>query len=116
MRIKNEEYIGKKYGKLTIIGVLKEDKKWYFECRCDCGTIKKINKYCVLQGNTQSCGCYQKSVTKNVGLNNRKYAEKCTYCGKEEHYAKGLCKNCYCRAWQNGTPKYRKERDKKNEI
>lgn len=45
---------------------------------------------------------------KQMGLNNRKYEEKCSYCGKEEHYAKGYCKNCYARYVRNGfvEPKY----------
>jgi hypothetical protein len=31
-------------------------------------------------------------------MRNRKYAKdaKCTLCGKEGIYARGLCKNCYC--------------------
>ena len=30
------------------------------------------------------------------------YEEVCTYCGKKEHYAKGLCKTCYTRVWHSG--------------
>ncbi len=45
---------------------------------------------------------------RRIGLKNRKYEEKCTYCGKEEHYAKGYCKACYNRYKRNGfvEPKY----------
>ena len=45
---------------------------------------------------------------RRIGLKNRKYEEKCTYCGKDEHYAKGYCRNCYNRYRRNGfvEPKY----------
>jgi hypothetical protein len=31
---------------------------------------------------------------------------KCSFCGKEKHYAKGLCKNCYTRYIKRGTVEY----------
>jgi len=30
----------------------------------------------------------------------------CSYCGKEEHYAKGLCRACWSRMKRNGTLEY----------
>lgn len=45
---------------------------------------------------------------RRTGLKNRKYEEKCSYCSKDEHYAKGYCKTCYARLRRNGyvEPKY----------
>lgn len=30
-------------------------------CRCDCGKIKSIRKWCVISGGTKSCGCLRDS-------------------------------------------------------
>lgn len=32
----------------------------------------------------------------------RGYKEKCTLCGGDKHYARGLCKNCYMRMYKKG--------------
>lgn len=37
---------------------------------------------------------------------NRIHEEKCDYCGKLEHYAKGFCRSCYARYNKKGTPEY----------
>jgi hypothetical protein len=51
-----------------------------------------------------------------------KEIKKCSFCGKEEHHAKGLCNNCYYRKYRNGKLEYikkyltdeeRKEKNKK---
>lgn len=47
-----------------------------------------------------------------LGLANRKYENVCTYCGKEEHYSKGLCRACYARLKRNGTLEKRKAKEK----
>ena len=44
----SEEWIGKKYGKLTVIGYEKHvrkngEKSWYWSVRCDCGNEKNIS-------------------------------------------------------------------------
>lgn len=41
-------------------------------------------------------------------MNKSIHEKKCNYCGKVEHYAKGLCKNCYNRLWKRGTLEYYK--------
>lgn len=54
--------IGKKYGEWTILDecIEKENKRRYFLVRCDCGTIKYIQKYTVISGKSTSCGHYRK--------------------------------------------------------
>ncbi|MGV8905919.1 MAG: hypothetical protein ACOH15_04915 [Acetobacterium sp.] len=51
--------LGKKYGRLTVIGFAKNDNyqnaQWL--CRCDCGTEKIINGANLRRGAIQSCGC-----------------------------------------------------------
>lgn len=39
-------------------------------------------------------------------MNKRVHEEKCDFCGKLEHYAKGLCHNCYYRLKRRGTVEY----------
>lgn len=55
-----QEYIGKKYGRLTVLADAGRDKhnhpKWLF--KCDCGVEKAIKKTNVLSGLTVSCGCF----------------------------------------------------------
>lgn len=71
--LKNE-YIGKVFGWLTVIDVLRLNNNWFFKCKCKCGAVKVINKKHVLRGSTVSCGCYQKSKEKAD-----KYSKWCKY-------------------------------------
>jgi hypothetical protein len=51
-----------KIGRLTILDepyVIK-NKAYFVQCLCECGIKKEINFYCIMQGNTSSCGCFQK--------------------------------------------------------
>lgn len=62
---KNKELLGKKFGSLTVIELIKEkDKHGYFQCncKCDCGNeiITTISR--VKQGRATSCGCSRKGV------------------------------------------------------
>ena len=56
------ELKGQRFGRLTIIKRVENDKwknaKWL--CQCDCGNVKKINGYELKNGHTKSCGCLQK--------------------------------------------------------
>ena len=57
MKYNLDEYIGKKFNKLTIIKEVKNDKlKTYVLCQCDCGSKKEMQMYNVIKGNSKSCG------------------------------------------------------------
>ena len=112
-----KDNIGKKFNRLLVLDIKKKDygnKRWayYYTCKCDCGTIKDIRAYFVVNGDTKSCGCYKKEISKikayKMGKNTRKHEEKCDYCGAENHFAKGMCHNCYERFRRNGDLEYRK--------
>ncbi len=70
--MKQTKSIGKKYGRLTVLGVVGKNKhkKLIVQCVCSCGnTIKTILEY-IQQGDTKSCGClktagFQKMITKH---------------------------------------------------
>ncbi len=54
---KNFNYlIGKKYGKLTVVGY---EKGKGCKCRCDCGKIYFSIPYYLINGRVSSCGCAQ---------------------------------------------------------
>lgn len=99
------------------------------ECKCDCGKTTTVLLAKLLNGTVRSCGClldetrkefsekyqlqpghpvgqYQREIAREnariMGLKNRKYEKKCTYCGKEEHYSHGLCRACYARQRRTG--------------
>ena len=67
-RLKKEDYIGKKFGKLYIVDVVHIPKKYqsvqlnecYFVYKCDCGKSGKTRSNSVLKGKTKSCGCYNR--------------------------------------------------------
>jgi hypothetical protein len=54
-----DNFIGQKFGRLTVVEKAGRDKKrnalWL--CRCDCGGEKIVRGYDLKNGKTQSCGC-----------------------------------------------------------
>jgi len=118
-KINYNDYIGTKINRLTIKSFYRNEKnnRVIFICKCDCGNEKHIYYNHVLNGNTQSCGClgYKKRLLnlKKHWENARIYEEKCEFCGKKEHYAKGYCRACYSRILRKGTPEYRELLHKK---
>lgn len=65
--VRNEDIIGKRFGKLVVKSLDRQDKKhYYFLCQCDCGNIKSIRKGSLISGNTTSCGCNYKTSNHNM--------------------------------------------------
>ena len=55
---------GKVFGKLTVIeetNLRNDDNRVMWKCKCSCGNIKLISGHDLIQGNTVSCGCKNKS-------------------------------------------------------
>ena len=51
---------GNKYGRLTVIGIVNNEKTGtYWSCKCDCGNHKVVLGSSLRSGNTKSCGCLQ---------------------------------------------------------
>ena len=59
---------GRKYNRWTVIGYDKErstrDNK-YWICQCECGTIKSLWRGNIVNGNSKSCGCWNKEAARN---------------------------------------------------
>ncbi len=58
--MKASEFIGKRFGKLTVVaraneGESAKNKRWH--CVCDCGNEVDVFAGNLLQGRTRSCGC-----------------------------------------------------------
>lgn len=53
-------YVGKTYGRLTILSLSydPDTKKYTSLCKCSCGNIREFNFACIRNGTTTSCGCY----------------------------------------------------------
>ena len=64
--MKDEEVIGKRFGRLTVIcrnGNSSNSSKMYL-CKCDCGKSKNVIGVYLLDGRTKSCGCLNKELVK----------------------------------------------------
>lgn len=59
-----KDYIGKRFGRLTVIEYMgkmnKNSSLKYWKCRCDCGNEVIVGQTELQSGESQSCGCYQK--------------------------------------------------------
>lgn len=62
-----DDYVGKKFGKLTVLNTDKINGRKVFVCKCDCGKITKPYAYNVLRGKTKSCGCGMRPVKNIIG-------------------------------------------------
>lgn len=57
------------YGRWTVVhadanrnvmnGVIIKPSRWYYVCKCACGTIRSVNRHDMVSGGTVSCGCYK---------------------------------------------------------
>lgn len=64
-------YIGKSFGRLTVVEVLPPaNGRRMAVCRCECGIIKSIRFDGLQNGMVKSCGCWQKEAGAAQGLRN----------------------------------------------
>lgn len=66
--------MNKKYNNWTIIKQLDKSKKYgyFYLCKCDCGTLKKVLGYTLIKGTSKSCGCLRKEVSHFLHLSHGK--------------------------------------------
>ena len=66
----NNNYIGKKFGRLTIIEKGHTDKNGhiYWICKCECGNKKEVSGSNLKEGKIQSCGCLHSEITSALNL------------------------------------------------
>lgn len=63
--VKKDEFIGSTFDRLTVVRVLNGTD---VECKCECGTIKIVQKWNLVNGLTKSCGCIRKEKSKERAL------------------------------------------------
>lgn len=70
---KRLDLTGKKFGRLTVLGIdeekTKEKGKAYWFCKCDCGNVVTVKGQSLTIGDTKSCGCYNREVAKQKCIN-----------------------------------------------
>ena len=106
---------GTKIGKWSVLNVAeKRNNVYYFMCRCDCGTERKVARNGLSRGRSLSCGC-TKNVASGMGTLKRLYGvyrrnaqkrkiifalsieeytqliqEPCYYCGDNPRFNKAI--------------------------
>lgn len=58
------EFVKQKHGRITIIHEIKKNKRRYFLCKCDCGTIWDVALTYIKSGKIKSCGCLSTELKK----------------------------------------------------
>lgn len=95
-----KKMLGKRFGRLVVIGIAKPavktngTKERKFNCKCDCGNKKTVQNSHLINGNTQSCGCYHKDrikQTKTTHGDCPKLKQASEY--KAWHHMKSRCNN-----------------------
>lgn len=101
---KNE--IGKKYGRWTVIkkyGLV--NKRTFWTCRCECGTIRNVDGWRLRKGTSLSCGCLVRK-QKNLSTS-RLYRiwqgikTRCFYKRSNRYYRYGARGITICEEWKN---------------
>jgi len=64
-KINYDQFIGNKYGWLTVISKGENNKHGTptLKCLCECGNTHKTTKYSLINGETKSCGCLDPKVS-----------------------------------------------------
>jgi len=70
LAFKNRLKIGDKFNKLTVIGLIKNEKQrtYYYNLICDCGDSPKPTRAeALIKGKVKSCGCLARERTREMG-------------------------------------------------
>lgn len=79
--------MGRRFGRLTVVDFdyVTDHGNSYWVCKCDCGTIKTVARFHLLNGHATSCGCYKKELATTHGCHRspvypvwRGMMERCT--------------------------------------
>lgn len=60
-----KKYIGKKYGRMTVVDVLFNKTRNKLVCLCDCGSKTSCIVSNAVSGHTSSCGCIRSEIRRN---------------------------------------------------
>ena len=103
----NPEWLGKKFGRLTVIGFRRvengENHAWAWDCKCDCGNIVYgIRPRNIKSGQTASCGCLKEEQNvHNLGKSRITHGKTNTRLYGVWCHIKERCKNPHSPAYKN---------------
>lgn len=60
--------IGTKVGRWTVLREVRKGGRLYYECRCECGTVKEVYHRSLKEGSSQSCGCLRRELTQDRAM------------------------------------------------
>lgn len=90
---------GKRFGRLTVVklGKIKNKKKTYWICKCDCGNFSEVYSCKLKTGHTRSCGCLFTELCTKHGDHKTKFYRTWgsikSRCGKRNNYINiSVCK------------------------
>jgi hypothetical protein len=102
------DLIGQKFNRLTVIEFdgLNQNKKTKWLCRCECGNITTVVGSQIKNGNTLSCGCYQRESATKAGKKNLRDLTgnrfgRLTVTSKKESKKRKVYWNCICDCGQS---------------
>ena len=109
MRYSNNDpsWVGKKFGRLTVIVFRKvksgENTSWRWDCKCECGNIVTgLKPSSVRSGSTKSCGCLKmEQNSKNLWEKRRKHGKTDTRIYGIWSHMRSRCKNANNKAYKN---------------
>lgn len=65
--MRGKDLIGQRFGRLVVIEKLPtKNNRYWWRCKCDCGNFKDVPTRYLTAGRTKSCGCLNKTNSKNV--------------------------------------------------
>lgn len=102
----NESYIGKRYGRLVVIGVDPGCIR-KFKCQCDCGNVYYAVPCNLEDGSVKSCGCLKDDISENAVSNDRLYKvwqsmkERCFNKSSKNYRNYGERGISICEQWAN---------------
>jgi hypothetical protein len=97
----------KKFGKWKVIS--NSCKKLFVICKCDCGTIKEVNKYNLFNGRSKACGCHRIKHNMSHSKENQKWRDMKDRCynTNNKHYKDYGGRGIFvCRRWRKSFVKF----------
>lgn len=97
MAASKSDFTNYKFGKLTAIKIIgKKERKYVWECLCECGGITSLRSTQIKQKSTLSCGCLSKKYHKDISgkeINNLKIID---YIGINKYNNRIYNVICFC--------------------
>lgn len=105
-----KDITGQRYGRLLVVSPVKRPniKAFYWECQCDCGSIKVIYGANLRRGLSQSCGCLHREKVTLHGMSNspernswEKMISRCYDSSHNSYKNYGARGISVCERWRN---------------